>query len=83
MKKTIKLVNNERLNTNIQAAKACDITSVDICSIIDNSGCMVYAYDVCGKDYKSCSEGADDYCSYIDNNTPCVGAGQIDGIRPQ
>lgn len=79
-KKVIKLINNERLNTKVVAAKSCDSTSVDICSgnTYDKAQCSVYAYDDCGKDYAACYEGANDICANIDNNAPCHGAGAHD-----
>lgn len=79
-KRLIKLINNERLATKISAAKACDSTSIDTCSVTgyDNADCTIYSLDKCGKDYAACYEGADDICKNIDNNAPCHGAGQDD-----
>ena len=39
--------------------------------------CTTYAYDVCGKDYAACYDGADDVCSYTDT-TVCFGPGVED-----
>ena len=39
--------------------------------------CTTYAYDVCGKDYAACYDGADDVCYNIDT-TVCYGPGAED-----
>lgn len=75
-KRVIKLINNERKNSKLTSGKACDSTSVDVCSMIDASECVLYAYDSCTKDYSPCGKGAHDICGY--DITSCSGAGQID-----
>jgi hypothetical protein len=83
MRKTIiKLINNERVSKNILSAKAeslCASDSVDYCSKgYDFAICSNFAYDYCGKDYSACYNGADDYCTNVDSDSPCNGAGQED-----
>ena len=83
-KKTIKLVNNERIATKISSVKACATTSYDVCGVdgYDVATCHTYAFDECGKDYQYCSEGADDICVYIDRGSVCSGAGTVDKCDP-
>ena len=80
-KKLISLINNERTNIAIHSAKASDLCpsgARDICyTNEDHAQCTTYAYDVCGKDYAACYDGADDVCSNIDT-TVCSGAGAED-----
>ena len=93
-KKVIKLINNEHENSKVALKKACDATSVDICTYIDTGnctkhaedrcqkdydGCSAYAVDVCSTDYASCEKGATDYCSAMDLEA-CTGAGAEDII---
>ena len=75
MKKTIKLVNNERINAKIASIKACDATSYDVCTVLneDNAECKQYSYDRCGKDYALCYSNGYDLCYNIDN-TACTGS---------
>lgn len=78
MTRTLKLINNERLDSKILSSKACATDSHDVCtSGIDIYACKSYAYDHCYKDYASCSYQAYDYCSYKDN-TACSGVGESD-----
>ena len=66
--KFIKLINNERINTKLTAAKACDNTSTDTCIHEDNADCTAYSTDKCGKDYAACYDGSMDICSQIDES---------------
>ena len=79
-KRTLKLINNERINVRVASKKAvftCDSTSEDICWHIDNAHCGTYAYDKCTvEDYAACQEGAEDRCS-VDRDA-CIGAGGND-----
>ena len=78
-KKIIKLINNERLNTQFASKKACeDSTATDVCTSIDAAHCTTYAYDYCSKDYAACYAGADDTCSYYSDHTVCNGPGAED-----
>ena len=78
MTRTIKLINNERLNSKIISTKACATDSHDVCtSGLDLYKCMSYAYDHCNKDYASCSFNAYDLCQSKDM-TACSGAGESD-----
>ncbi len=65
-KKYVKLINDERTDINIASDKACDNTSIDVCSKLDYASCTVYSYDVCGKDYDQCSYYLDDFCENRD-----------------
>lgn len=68
MKKTIKLINNERTNVKVLAAKACESGSYDICETnIDNAKCSVESYDLCYKDYAACTNNSYDNCSVEDH----------------
>ena len=64
IKRCIKLVNNERINSKIVASKACDTTSKDICTVhgYDFAECTVFSYDKCNKDYAACYNNGYDYC---------------------
>ena len=79
-KRTLKLINNERINVHVASKKAvtgCDSTSEDICTNLDYAHCGIYAYDKCTvKDLAACQEGAEDRCS-IDRDA-CIGAGSND-----
>ena len=79
-RRTLKLINNERINVHVASKKAvtgCDGTSVDICKGLDYAHCRTYAYDKCTvKDLAACQEGAEDTCS-IDRDA-CIGAGSND-----
>ena len=80
-KRTLKLINNERINVRVaskKAASGCDGTSVDVCpGSNDYAHCGTYAYDKCtSQDYAACQEGAEDRCS-IDRDA-CIGAGSRD-----
>ena len=66
-KRVIKLINNERLSTNIASVPTCDDTSINNCERLDLALCTVNSYDACGKDFYSCSADKTDYCYYIDN----------------
>ena len=70
MKKIIKLINNERTNKILNASKACDTTSTDICSRIDKAECTVNSIDKCVKDYAGCFEHSSDACVFYDT-TAC------------
>lgn len=70
--KFIKLINNERVNKRLTAAKACDSTSFDNCEYEDYAGCVVYSYDYCGKDHAACFNHMTDICAARDVKT-CVG----------
>lgn len=70
IKKVIKLINDERVTLKQVSAKACDATSTDVCTEIDNAYCIVNSYDVCTKDYAGCSNDSEDYCAYMDT-APC------------
>lgn len=76
MKKTIRLINNERVKVCVVGAKGCTSTA-DICSIFDQAHCLSNAYDSCAKDYATCSSNAIDICEYIDQGA-CSGAGTVD-----
>ena len=80
-KKLISLINNERTNIAIHSAKAsgnCTVGAEDTCYTDENHAqCTTYAYDVCGKDYAACYDGADDVCYYTDT-TVCFGPGAED-----
>ena len=80
-KKIIKLINNERANPRITSRKASDFcpdpTAIDICTIADYAHCTLYAYDKCGIDYASCSQGAIDVCTGTDY-FGCSGPGAHD-----
>ena len=79
-KRTLKLINDERINVRVASKKAvefCDSTSKDICLNRDYAHCGTYAYDKCtSQDYAACQEGAEDTCS-IDRDA-CIGAGSND-----
>jgi len=78
VKKTVKLINNERLCSKVASEKACDATSIDSCLYEDHAECVVYAEDTCRKDHAGCFEGAHDVCySYRDTDL-CFGAGESD-----
>ena len=84
MKKFIKLVNNERINSKIQSQKAtayCSVGAEDHCGEFDQAACTAYALDKCAKyDLAACVEGAHDYCETYNYDTKaCFGVGQIDG----
>ena len=80
-KKLISLINNERKNIAINSAKAsygCTDGATDYSYTgVNHAFCTTYAYDVCGKDYAACFDGADDVCSYTDT-TVCFGPGVED-----
>ena len=80
-KKLISLINNERTNIAINSAKAsglCTEGAYDHSYTDENHAlCTTYAYDVCGKDYAACFDGADDVCYNIDT-TVCYGPGAED-----
>ena len=78
VKKVIKLVNNERVNSKLMTSKACDSTSIDVCVFHqDYAECRNYAYDYCVKeDHAGCYNGSDDTCT-IDTDA-CSGAGTED-----
>lgn len=84
MKKTIRLINDERRNTSILSQKAvhdyasCSDGANDVCYYIDNAGCSTYANDVCNKDYAACIEGAQDICTNYRDIDLCIGAGNYD-----
>ena len=82
MKKIIKLINNERLNSAIVSKKAdeCTTGSYDYCTnqAHDVSACTTMSYDYCGKDYTSCREHAYDLCTQVDDDRPCSGEGASD-----
>lgn len=79
-KKTIKLINNERINPRITAERACSTSIADNCTQTgyDYATCISWAYDKCGKDYTGCREGAHDICTYVDDDRPCSGSGVVD-----
>ena len=70
MRKIIKLINNERINTRLLSKKAvednayCKADSIDICSIIDSAACYAYANDQCNKDHAACSDESWDVCNF-------------------
>ncbi len=78
MKKTINLINNERLNSKIVGTKACASGAYDFCegSTHDFAQCTTYAYDVCVKDHAGCFAGAHDTC--VIDTTACSGPGAED-----
>ena len=76
MKKTIRLINNERVKTYLASAKGCT-GAVDICTSFDQADCFTNAYDSCAKDQAACSASAIDICEYIDQGL-CTGAGTVD-----
>lgn len=81
MKKTVKLINNERINYAILSNKAngCIGGALDICDRIDVSKCDTYAYDYCTKeDRASCDAGAKDICTYDYDSHNCSGPGAED-----
>lgn len=79
MKKTIKLINNERLNTKLTSQKACLADSYDYCSGgIDIYACMSNSYDVCNKDYASCSGESYDLCEQTDLDVCIAGGRDVD-----
>ena len=64
VKKILKLVNNERVNSKLVSQKACDATSKDVCPYVDNAECTTYSYDKCTKeDYAACYNYSDDTCT--------------------
>ena len=93
-RKIIKLINNERMNGKVSVNKACDSSSVDICSEYDEGICTIGSYDVCikdfmgctqnsndyacSRDYASCANRATDYCSGTIDYTGCITSGAID-----
>lgn len=63
-KKTIRLINNERMNRGVISPKGCDNSSYDNCWTEDFSHCMVHSYDFCKfKDLAACYHSATDYCA--------------------
>lgn len=81
VKKIVKLINNERINSAVLSNKAndndCFGGALDICERIDVSKCDTYAYDYCSKeDRASCDAGADDVCTY--DHQACSGPGVED-----
>ena len=63
-KRIIKLINNERTNRTISAAKACDASSEDVCAMknYDLAQCTISSFDLCVKDYAGCTNNSIDYC---------------------
>lgn len=72
-KMILKLINNERINRKIDSAKACDISSQDVCALenYDFAQCTLGSTDLCVKDYAGCSNGHIDYCPSVKDYTPC------------
>ena len=86
MKRFIKLINNERINSRIQSKKAdatCSVGADDYCGQYDQAACTAYALDKCARyDLAACVEGAHDYCeSYTYDTEACVGPGVTDGNK--
>ena len=67
-KMILKLINNERINRKIDSAKACDISSQDVCALenYDFAQCTVSSYDLCVKDLAGCTNNTVDYCGGSD-----------------
>ena len=73
VKKTIKLINNERLSVRAKAIKGCDNTSADICYSNDFASCLVYSTDICAKqDLAACINNAVDVCALSNDIKPCL-----------
>lgn len=66
MKRYIKIINNERIKVKIISQKACDISSIDVCTSLDYGNCTINSYDYCGKDYSTCTQYSDDICPKVD-----------------
>ena len=63
-KKTIRLINNERMNRKVISSKGCDTSSTDICVSEDFSNCLIHSFDYCkSKDLAACYHDSDDYCA--------------------
>jgi len=72
VKKTLKLINNERLSIRAKAAKGCDSTSADQCYDNDFAACYIYSTDICTKkDLASCFNHAIDVCAENIDIKPC------------
>ncbi len=71
MKKIIKLINNERINSAVLSNKAnnCVGGGVDYCAKEDRASCSAYADDTCTYDYYSynCYGISTEDACYIDS----------------
>jgi len=63
----------------IDDTASCTSGAVDACVHIDESGCVVEAYDYCEYDHKSCSYGASDECG--SDWAGCSGYGYTDSCE--
>ena len=70
-KKLIKLINSERINSNIVSNKACEDYSTNICTAKDYATCVVNSYDVCSKDHAACFNNSYDYCNTYRDTDLC------------
>jgi len=70
-KKTIKLVNDERLNTRVISSKSCE-TGTDHCYSVDNAECSTFSIDVCAiKDFAACYNWSTDICALEEDIYAC------------
>lgn len=77
VKKTLKLINNERLSLRAKAAKGCDSTSTDHCYSYDLAECTLFSTDICNKyDLKPCHENSIDMCLSNYDTTSCISNSQ-------
>ena len=73
VKKSIKLINNERLSVRTKATKGCDSTSTDYCYSNDFATCSVYSTDICRKqDLAPCYNHSNDVCAINNDTTSCM-----------
>ena len=79
IKRIIKLVNNERLNTKAISGKSCE-TGTDYCypGVEDSAHCMSNSIDICViKDAAACYESSKDVCAMVEDTYACHG-GSLD-----
>ena len=72
-RKTIKLINDERMHARNVSAKGCDNSSTDYCYSDDFAICVIHSIDICAtKDLAACYSHSVDVCANENDVGACI-----------